>query len=504
MPSLKRSWLIALFAIPPIIFALIATKGTMNFLYPEYGWVFYNQYAIAISQGRLWIPAEAIGPEGFYVGGHVYGYYGILPALLRLPFIPFVDLRTTPLSVILNWTLAVSGVLALQLAALDVLRWRLAQGGASKARWVFGLAAISLAFFSGSMLVIQKSSFYFEPFAASLLLAALFILVSVRVLLFGSCNPSRMQLALLATFAALCLFGRQTTAISLYAGVMLWMAVSLYNFWQAGERRYGRLLLRAISIAAAPMTILLIGGLLYVNLNIIRFGQVGASYPIDSYGYLLMDPHDARLLNIRNEGQFHWTRILPNLVFALIGGDELRHRFIAALGGGTTGALGHVIRLALAWTPSLLLSGLSFAWLAARARTERMAVVALLLLGCFAIGATIQLAYATAQYRYHVDLWPPFALLVVLSAAAAPGDSLKSGSRKLLAMVGGGAMLLSAAYVASWAGRVPGGGNTLNEPLPQVLIDHATAPGSRDPYLPGGTPLPRAGSAPAAKLADQP
>jgi len=502
MRGLKLAGSVAIFAIPALIYALIATKGSMNFFYPEYGWVFYNQYAIAISQGRLWVPAEAIGPEGLYVGGHVYAYYGVLPALLRLPLLPFIDFRTTPIAVLMNWAMSVGGVAALQLAAFDALRWRRARGAAPAAGWIFGLASLSLWFFSGAFLVVQNASFYHEPFAASLLASGLFTWISVRVLLFQAALPTRTQLVALAVLAGLTLFARQTTAISLYAGVLVWLALAARHFVLAEGFSPGRAVRWTATQAIAPLAILGMAGLIYLGLNIVRFGG-GNNFPMDDYGVMLMRPHDARLLSIHHQGQFHWARIVPNMIFALIGGDEFRQRLITMMGGGATAAMGAVIRLAFAWTPAFLLSFLSLGWLGRRVRTDPTALAAVLLLGCLSIGAGLQLAYATVQYRYHADIWPPIAFLVVLSIAAAPEAGFRTGTGRLVSSLAAACLAISTIYVATLIYRTPSDvAHTMNEPLPEVLIKRATAPGSRDPYLPGGTPLPR--PAPPAAVADKP
>src|SRR5262245_23162487 len=50
---------------------------------------FYEGQARALLGGRLDVPADAIGDEAIVVAGRDYGYYGIAPALLRLPIMVF-------------------------------------------------------------------------------------------------------------------------------------------------------------------------------------------------------------------------------------------------------------------------------------------------------------------------------------------------------------------------------------------------------------------------------
>jgi hypothetical protein len=489
---MRRSHLLSalvLFGIPAFVYALIATKGTFNFFYPDYGWVFYNQYAIAIANGRLWFPAEAIGPEGLYIGGRVYAYYGMLPAILRLPFTLFADLRDTPVSVLMNWALTTAGSAALQVAALDAYRWRATKGASPSPRWMLLLASACIWFFSGAILVIQNASFYHEPFAAALLASGLFTFISVRVLLFGDGLPSARQLIAMAVLAGACLFARQTTTISLYAACLVWLAVSGWRTVHDRGFNASTVLAWSMTRAAAPLSILFLAGVTYLALNAVRFADLGSSFPIDHYGYLLMDPENERMITIRDQGQFHWARVAPNAIFALIGGVELREQLITMLGGGVTGVLGAIIRLAYAWTPSFLLSLMALIWLVREGRRSRIAALALMILSCLALGAVLQLSYPTVFYRYHADLWPPLGFLVVLSVAFGDLVFTRASSAKVLAVAGAASFALSAIYVSSLTLKpLPDENDAMYKPLPEALSRLATAPGARDPNLPGGTP----------------
>ena len=70
----------------------VLTKGTFDPAFrasPEPQALFYDAQARALLDGRLDVPPEAIGGEGITIDGRTYGYFGIMPALLRLPFIGF-------------------------------------------------------------------------------------------------------------------------------------------------------------------------------------------------------------------------------------------------------------------------------------------------------------------------------------------------------------------------------------------------------------------------------
>jgi hypothetical protein len=76
-------------AVCAMAFAAMVSWGTFRMLYPETLSAFYDFQALSLMQGRLDVPAGAIGSEAFLFGGKSYGYFGPTPALLRLPFVIF-------------------------------------------------------------------------------------------------------------------------------------------------------------------------------------------------------------------------------------------------------------------------------------------------------------------------------------------------------------------------------------------------------------------------------
>lgn len=69
------------------LFALLVTGGTFRFVYEESFGSFYDYQAQSLLQGRLDVPETAVGGEAFRVDGKFYGYFGVTPALLRMPLV---------------------------------------------------------------------------------------------------------------------------------------------------------------------------------------------------------------------------------------------------------------------------------------------------------------------------------------------------------------------------------------------------------------------------------
>ena len=76
-------------ALCSIAFTAMLTSGTFRLIYPETFCNFYDFQALSLLQGRLDVPEEALQEEAFVYAGKIYGYFGVTPALLRLPFVIF-------------------------------------------------------------------------------------------------------------------------------------------------------------------------------------------------------------------------------------------------------------------------------------------------------------------------------------------------------------------------------------------------------------------------------
>lgn len=70
-----------------LAFAWMVSYGTMDLVHPETFADFYDHQAASLLAGRLDVPPDAIGGEAFVHGGKTYGYFGLTPALLRVPFV---------------------------------------------------------------------------------------------------------------------------------------------------------------------------------------------------------------------------------------------------------------------------------------------------------------------------------------------------------------------------------------------------------------------------------
>ncbi len=459
---------------PALAYLAIVTRGSFNPFDADYGWQAYNQLALALAAGHQAIPAEAISAEGLYVGGKVYMYYGLVPALLRLLLMPFVDLRLVPVSMLLTWAMLITGQAALQLAVLRIYR---ANGrDAAINRSLLVAASILIWFSSGSYLLIQNASLYHQPYAAAAMLSSLFVAMLANDLLVRGQRPAGARLLLYALLAGLCVHTRQTYAVGLYAA-MLALLLPGRNGWRV-----------AFGQAVLPLLLLFAAGLSYLALGYDRFGRLTIGWSVRDWGFAAIQPLNDRMMTLIDQ-QFSMVRIIPNLVSIIFGTQGLRIRWIAAWGGGTVENHNLVPVRYLLYTPlGLVLAGVGV-WVLMRLwRSQRSAAVALVLPGLgFLATALLQLSYGTMDYRYSAELWPLLLWLILIALRHAEPAKLPSHLRRP-AMVAMAVMTLaSIVHVATlprwnWyeAPTIPG---SLVLPLPAALAARATAPGARDPTI---------------------
>jgi hypothetical protein len=82
-----HGWVLVLIAGCGTVFTWLVTDGSFRLLYPESFGSFYDYQAQSLLHRRLDVPWEAISEEAFIVDGKFYGYFGLMPAILRIPFV---------------------------------------------------------------------------------------------------------------------------------------------------------------------------------------------------------------------------------------------------------------------------------------------------------------------------------------------------------------------------------------------------------------------------------
>ncbi|NCC23168.1 MAG: hypothetical protein EOM26_12030 [Alphaproteobacteria bacterium] len=420
-----------------VIAAVALTDGTFNFFTGHVYSLSYNYYFLSLTEGRLGIPLEIAGLEAFYTDdGQAHLYYGILPALLRLPFWPLVDLRVVPVSSAIVFLLVVGGALFGHRTLLLIQRTDLtASEDISVHRHrMFLMGTTALWLVSPVTILAMNSSVYHEPIAAAFFLVMAFIhVVAKDVFLTGRLTPS--GLLLLGLLAALAVHARPHVAIGLYLCVCLFsllLFVARYSDAKANGRILPVRFVSGILPAVLPMLIMLISGLCYLLINFLRWGDPFMLPPMERYGeFLAGEGYSLRINTFLENGFFSFARILPNLVYHLAGGSALNAILSDFLNTGFVrkeGPGGYLLSIWLFW---LVVSGLAVWGMRRHGSTLDW------LQKCFLFSAGLSLGvialytagFGTVTFRYKVELWYPlfFGFVVFLAmydrVASASGPS---------------------------------------------------------------------------------
>jgi hypothetical protein len=218
--TLDRPLRITVATIPFVAFigyVALVSHCSLNLVRPQPMGLVFNNMLSHLLEGRFDVDPQTVGAEAFVHNGRTYAYFGIFPALLRLPLVPFHVLGTMPFT-------QVSCILAILVGGI-------AQAGAfAIALLVAGdghvqrlmLATLLVAgFCSGPGIMLGYSSvFYDEPVLWAWALAVVFVAMAMHGLL-GRRWFSTGLLTSMAAVAGCCLLTRPSTGMGLLATIIL-------------------------------------------------------------------------------------------------------------------------------------------------------------------------------------------------------------------------------------------------------------------------------------------
>ena len=98
--SVIINWAVVLpsFALAVSYYAALLSLGSPRFLTPAPGGLTFNSMLLHMLNGSFDVDPETIGIDGVVRNGLTYTYFGIVPALLRLPLLPISRARISPAS----------------------------------------------------------------------------------------------------------------------------------------------------------------------------------------------------------------------------------------------------------------------------------------------------------------------------------------------------------------------------------------------------------------------
>src|SRR5205823_4265976 len=206
-----QAWRTHGYILPAFIVTLLAcawfcTWGDWRFFEPEEFCRFYDAQAIALLDGRLDVPPTAIGTEAFIVGAKTYGYFGIAPALLRLPLVIAFDGMDGLWSRLMMMAAAAINLIC----AYQILRTvRGQQRVTARTKLLHSVFIICAGIGSTNVFLVARSFTYHE----AIMWGATFALLFTCTILRYFARPSKILLATAGVFAFMSLHSRASVGV---------------------------------------------------------------------------------------------------------------------------------------------------------------------------------------------------------------------------------------------------------------------------------------------------
>jgi hypothetical protein len=275
-------------------FWLLATTGRPWRLFERGPFTadFFDAQARSLTRLRLDVPPEVAGIEGFVVGGRTQLYYGLVPALFRVPVAAVTDALDGRLTLASQLVAVV--VLGLASARLLVRAARAVDPAHQVPVWQLGAFAAAATLATPVWWLASRAVVYHEVelWGAAAAVAGLGLVLRW----WEDRRPA--SLAAAAAVAAVALSSRASS------GSAPVLALGLVALVAAGRRRWPAAL--AAGAAAVPAVAF------YAAVNLARFGTV-ASVPFEDQVFSSIDP-DRQAALAANGGSLFGPQFVPTTV----------------------------------------------------------------------------------------------------------------------------------------------------------------------------------------------
>lgn len=405
---LRRAWLAG--AVPTLLlFTWVLTAGRGNFLQQQFFDDFFDLQGRAMLDGRLDVPADRVGFEGFITDGRTYIYFGLVPSLLRMPILVLTDQfdgRLTTLSMLAAAVVLAAAAFRLSCVVRTMVRGRAPVGRVE----LWATAGLAVAVLIGPPFFLASAAIvYHEAMLWGLALSIAGFDAVVR----WQRDPTGRRLAVASALITLAILSRLSIAL----GPLLALAVTGgLRLWQRARREPQAGLWPLLRPAAALAAAGLVPMVLSMAVNYAKFHQL-VGVPPDRQA-LAGEVGAGRRAVLEQHSLYVGLDYLPTNLWQYFGpnGFELRPDFpwIDFPRGGPTRLDDDLVYDALDWCSSLpatvpLLCVLAVAGIVGAMRTRRerdqASRVAPLLLGALA-GSSIVMVFAYIANRYLNDLYP--------------------------------------------------------------------------------------------------
>lgn len=283
-------------------YAFLLSAGEGNFFSPlPYGLTF-NSMLSHLLDGRFDVDPAAIGNEGFLRDGATYAYFGVFPALIRIPFLETANFATTDFTR-LGCLSAVCLMAFFKLqSALTIGRTACGESG----RAMLGMFILAILA-SGAQLQFLRPSIFQETSLWANALAAGFIYFAVRGWV-GERGFTAPLLTGMALLAGLCLLTRVSTALGLYIALgLLWLRL----MWGGRTSRLSR---DELAKQCMPMLVLAAFVCAAAYINYRRWGNFLIFVDMTKQ-IIAQAQYPDRLIRVQQYGEFNPIRLLFGLQY---------------------------------------------------------------------------------------------------------------------------------------------------------------------------------------------
>lgn len=268
---------------------------------------FYDAQALSIIAGHLDVPREAIGFEAYIFQGKAYGYFGIAPALLRIPlliiFTQFDGLWGRAMMMV-ACTVALVSVYRILL----LIRSR-AEPDTGFQRVLYSLFILCAALGSTNIFIVARSYVFHEAIMWGTTFALLFAWTLLKYLQ----SPSLRLLALSGAFAFMSFHSRATAGAGALLAICVLTIILLWRAWKTPNAAEYTL---AFRVVAKPFPHALMAALAvtltastYFGINYAKF-RTFRSMPLQYYDLYVQTPGRMQITGAK---QIHFENIPTTL-----------------------------------------------------------------------------------------------------------------------------------------------------------------------------------------------
>jgi hypothetical protein len=296
----RHAYILPSFALALIVCAWFITWGDWKFFEREYFCGFYDAEALSMLDGRFDVPPGAIGDEAFIFQGKAYGYFGIAPALLRLPLVVAfenMDGRWSRLMMLIGCGINLFCAYRILLLVRGNAQTTNAQ------RWLHSLFILCAGVGSTDIFIAGRSFTYHE----AIMWGSAFALLFVWALLKYWARPNLRYLILAACCAFMSFHSRPTAGAGALLALCGFGALLLWRARVKGELRLTNHAL--VAFAAATFIVAVFFAVNYAKFR--TFNGV----PLQYYAWYHRAPVRMQITGGR---QFHVSNI-PTTLLAYFG-----------------------------------------------------------------------------------------------------------------------------------------------------------------------------------------